>query len=235
MSLPQNINIKVLASSSKANAYLIEDNGKSILIDCGLSFKELQIKSCFTLSKLDMCLVSHGHKDHCKAIPGLVKIGVHCAMSAGTATEIGLKHTDIFKLKSESKIEFKSWKVMPFSIMHDAIEPLGFLILSPSGSKLCYATDTYYLKYNFKDVNVFLIECNYQKKLLLKNSALPEIIKERIITSHFEFENVKEFFRAQDLKKTNRIFLIHLSDDHSDPALFTKEIEEITGVPVYVA
>jgi phosphoribosyl 1,2-cyclic phosphodiesterase len=79
-----------------------------------------------------------------------------------------------------------------------------------------------------------MVECNYSEALLQKNEALPEELKRRIRTSHFELENVKEFFRCQDLSKTEKIYLIHLSNDNSDEKLFQSEIEKITGMPVYL-
>lgn len=227
--------VKILASSSAGNAYLIQDDDKSILIECGLRFKELQKKTGFNLSDIDICLISHEHKDHCRCVHDLLKMGIRCAMSEGTAREIGLDNRAIYLLESERVFTLNGWSVLPFKTVHDAIEPLGFLICTPSGEKICYASDTCYLEYKFKAVTHWLIECNYSKMLLEENKDLPQQTKDRIMMTHFELINVIDFFRQADLSKTKRICIIHLSDDNADPVLFTKAIEQATLLPVYTS
>lgn len=236
--------IKILASSSKGNAYIIEEADHSILIDPGLPIRELKKRSNFKLSGLELCLISHEHRDHCRAFSEIQAMGIPCAMSCGTYNALGessdytitkIISNPVHNLESEKEFNFKGWSILPFSVQHDAVEPLGFLIRTPSGQKICYATDTYYLEYKFRGVTHWLVEANYKTILLVENEKLPTQTKNRIIMSHFEIENVKKFFKAQDLTKTKRIYLIHLSEDNADPIEFTKEIEAITGIPVYTA
>ena len=226
--------IRIHASGSKGNAYSIIDGDHKILIDPGIQFRELRKACSFKLSIYDFCLLSHEHKDHSKSIPDLMRIGFNIAMSQATAVDLGIAQGFIHVLKSERMWECSGWQVMPFSIQHDAADPLGFLIQSPSGKKICYATDTYYIQYNFPGVTHWMIECNYSEEFLQKNSALPNDVKRRIRTSHFELKNCVEFFKAQDLTATEAIHLIHLSDDNSDAELFRQEIEKAIGKPVYV-
>lgn len=225
--------IQIHASGSKGNAYSIIDGNHKIMIDPGIPIKELRKKVGYNLATLDFCLLSHEHKDHSKAIKDLARLGVSCAMSHKTLEAIGFD-IPCHWLFSEKPFLKNEWQVMPFSTQHDAADPLGFLIQSPSGKKICYATDTYYIQYNFPAVTHWMIECNYSEEFLQKNTALPNDVKRRIRTSHFELQNVIEFFKAQDLTATEAIYLIHLSDDNSDAELFQIEIEKATGKPVYV-
>jgi phosphoribosyl 1,2-cyclic phosphodiesterase len=229
------IKIKILATGSKANAYIIKDGDKSLLIDCGLPYKELQKRSNFKLSQLDLCLISHEHLDHCRSALDLSKIGIPLLMSRGTYKAHGVKNLNYVMAESEKEMEIKGWKILPFETIHDAEEPLGFLIQSPSGYKICFATDTYYIKYKFTGVTHWMIECNYSRKLLEENQELHQSIKRRIGVSHFELSRCKYFFAAQDLSKTESIHLIHLSESNSDSDIFVKEIEKITGKPVYLS
>jgi len=229
------LNIKILASSSKGNAYIIRDGSHSILIDPGLPIAELKKRSNFTLSSIELCLLSHEHRDHSRAVKDISKMGITCCMSAGTLKNLDYNswYTMPVLLESEKEFNFNGWSILPFATQHDAAEPLGFLIRTPSGQKICYATDTYYIRYNFTEVTHWMVECNYSRELLEQNTELPQITKDRIVTSHFELENVKSFFKAQDLSRTKEIHLIHLSDDNSNPKQFIQEIEKITGLPVY--
>lgn len=227
--------IETLASSSKGNAYIIRDGAHSILIDPGLPIAKLKEHSNFTLSSIELCLLSHEHRDHSRAVKEISKMGITCCMSSGTLKNLDYNswYTMPVLLSSEEEFNFNAWSVLPFATQHDAAEPLGFLVKTPSGQKICYATDTYYIRYNFTGVTHWLVECNYSRELLAQNKELPQITKDRIVTSHFELTNVKSFFKAQDLSKTKEIHLIHLSDENSNPKQFIQEIEQITGLPVY--
>lgn len=61
------------------------------------------------------------------------------------------------------------------------------------------------------------------------------MLKNRLLTSHFSLENVKEFLKANDLSQVREIWLLHLSDGNSDQVRFKREIMELCGKPVYVA
>jgi phosphoribosyl 1,2-cyclic phosphodiesterase len=229
--------IKILATGSKGNAYIIEDGDKSILIDPGISIKELRKRSNFSLSRLDFALLTHEHKDHSCSIKDLLKMGVVCFASQGTLNALNLdRQSSINALiaKAEKSFEFEAWKILPFAVRHDAAEPLGFLIGSPSGKKILFATDTARIDYEFAGVTHWIVECNYSEALLQKNTALDNGTKRRIRESHFELSNVVKFFNCMDLSKTEKIYLIHLSDENSDEKLFREEIENVTGKSVYV-
>jgi len=127
---------------------------------------------------------------------------------------------------------------MPFDVKHDAAEPLGFLWANKDGDKLVFITDSYYSPYKFNGLTHIMIECNYSMEILNENIAngkVPRIMKKRLLKSHFSLENVKDFLRINDLSRVQEIWLLHLSDNNSDEALFKQEIQELTGKVVYIA
>lgn len=239
------LEIKILATGSKGNAYIITEsdddgnNPRSILIDPGIRWKLLNERSGFMLHKIEFCLVSHEHKDHTIGLKEVIRFGIPAVMSHGTMTALDTHPCDIEHLAiSEQPFKIGSrndWHILPFATQHDALEPLGFLIQSPQGSKILYASDTYYIKYTFRSVTHYMIECNYKESILEANENLHPAHKDRVRRSHFEIENLKEFFRNQDLSRTKKIYLIHLSDDNSNEAYFKSEIEKITKTSVEVA
>jgi phosphoribosyl 1,2-cyclic phosphodiesterase len=156
-------------------------------------------------------------------------------MSKGTANFLKIDDNKIMIVDTYTTTNIKKWRILPFKLAHDAVEPLGFLIGTPNGKKIVYATDTAYIIDLFKNVTHYMIECNYAEKLLKKNTDLTSDVKARIRTSHFELENVKDFFKKQDLSKTEKIYLIHLSNENSDADSFSSQIKRITGKPVYIA
>ena len=159
-------------------------------------------------------------------------------MSEGTAKEAGVSGHRVKTILPKKQFNVGTWTILPFDTQHDAKEPLGFLLANQFGDKLLFATDTYYIKYRFNDLSIIAVECNFSRDILetnVKRGAVPEVLKNRLLTSHFSLENVKEFLRANDLSKVREIWLLHLSDGNSDAERFKREIMELTGKPTYVA
>lgn len=234
--------IQIHATGSAGNAYSICDEDHKILIDPGIRFKELQKATGFSLSKYDLCLITHEHMDHCRAFTDTQRLGIKHVMSLGTYNAMGEsgKHgltgmisNPVETPDAEQIFHHAEWAVMPFKTIHDAAEPWGFFIHSPSGKIIVFATDTSSINSNFMGVTHWLVEANYSEKLLAE-STRPEAVKDRIRASHMSIENLCEFFKRQDLSKTEDIYLIHLSDENSDQEKFKEEIEKTTEKPVYL-
>lgn len=232
------IEITTLASSSRGNCYKVTDGVTPLLLECGISWKEIQRGLDFQTAELQGCLITHEHKDHCKAVADVMKTGIDCYMSAGTAKSLGIDGHRVKTIKPQEQFNIGSWTILPFETQHDAEEPIGFLLANKEGDKLLFATDTYYIKYRFQRLTHIMVECNHSYDILDKNvdsGALPLAMKNRLIQSHFSLENVKEFFKANDLSKVKEIYLLHLSDGNSDADRYKREIQQLTGKVVYVA
>lgn len=231
------IEIKALATGSKGNCYYVTDGSTPILLECGIRFRDIQKALNFKTSNLFGCLVTHEHKDHCGGIKDVLKAGINTYMSAGTAEAIDVEHHRIKKVEAKKQFQLGTWTILPFDVQHDVSEPYGFLLANQQGEKLLFATDTFYIKYKFPGLTHIMVEANYSMDILNKNIAagtVPIVMKKRLMKSHFSLENVKEFFKANDLSKVEEIWLLHLSDNNSDEELFKREIQELTGKMVYV-
>ena len=231
--------ITVLASGSKGNCYMVSDGHTKLLIECGLPVRKIQEGLNFGLSSIGGVLVSHAHMDHAKAAKDLLRWGHYVYMSQGTAEALGVKSHRLWPIKAGQEIRFGSFVILPFETEHDAAEPLGFLLQSRiTGEKLLYATDTYYIRYRFPGLNYILIECNYIPDILDANvgaGIVPRSLRDRLVESHFSLDNLKEFFKANDLSRVKGIWLLHMSETNCDPARAKREIQELTGKPVYLA
>lgn len=227
------LDIKVLASSSKGNCFYIDDGKTPLLLDCGISIKRIKQGLNYGLNKVAACLITHEHKDHCVAMSDLMQSGIDCYTAQGTIDTLILKpHHKLKAVQAKQQFTIGSWTILPFEVQHDAVEPLGFLLQSGS-NKVLYLTDSYYCKYNFKGLTHILIECNYAKDIIDSYDLHPTQ-KKRLLQSHFELSNLKNFLRASDLSQTQAIYLIHLSDKNSDENRFKSEVQAVAGVPVYV-
>lgn len=231
--------IKVLASGSSGNCYLLETSNETLILECGISFKDIKKGLNFDLSKVVGCLVSHEHKDHCKTINEVMLAGINVYTSVGTKNGINFD----FKIPSEilkyrlnciehtERYKIGGFIVLPFYVEHDVNEPFGYLIVHEELGKLAFITDSYYCKYKFKDVDHILIECNYSESIL---DEIPPY-RARVLKSHMSLETLKDTLKAWDLSKTKDITLIHISEGNGEPERFRKEIEELTGIKTYIA
>ncbi|EGT4022617.1 TPA: MBL fold metallo-hydrolase [Clostridioides difficile] len=226
--------IKVLGSSSRGNCYLLQLENETLILECGVSYKEILKGLDFNLKSVVGCLVTHEHKDHSKSLVELTNNGIDVYSSKGTLEALKIENHRTKIIKSEELFKIGNFKIMPFSTKHDAIEPLGFLINHKEIGNLLFITDTYYCEYNFNNLNHIMIECNYSKDLL-DNNKDKIYLRNRIVKSHFELNNVINFLKANDLSNTKTITLLHLSEDNSDKNLFIREIEKNIGIPVVVA
>ncbi|WP_308722458.1 MBL fold metallo-hydrolase [Paenibacillus polysaccharolyticus] len=232
------IEINSLGSSSAGNSYRITDGQTPLLLDAGLRYKEIQRGLAFQVSSLAGCLVTHEHGDHSGAVKDLIKAGVDIYTSAGTADALGIDSHRVRRVSALEPFTIGTWSILPFDTQHDAAEPLGFLLANTAGDKLLFATDTYYIKHRFTGLTHIMIECNYSIQILNQNIAagrVPAVMKHRLLRSHFSLENVKDFIRANEMRRVQEIHLLHLSDNNSDEELFKREIAALTGKQVYVA
>lgn len=232
------IEILPLASGSRGNCYHITDGSTPLLLECGIPFREIQKGLHFRVSEVAGCLVSHEHQDHSKAVRDVMKAGIDCYMSAGTAEALGISGHRLHIIQARQQFQLGSWAVLPFETQHDAAEPFGFLLANQYGEKLLYATDTYYIRYRFRGLTHIAVECNYSMDILRANieaGLVEPALKKRILKSHFSLEHVKEFLKANDLSKVQEIWLLHLSDGNSDADRFKREIMAVCGKPVYIA
>ena len=228
------------ASSSRGNLYrVVSDSFRTqLLIECGLPMKDIRKCLGTQMNKIDGVLLSHEHKDHSKAIHEFLKVGIDIYTSKGTLTAIGAEKSAYSHcVKSQELITVGDIEVVPFEINHDAAEPLGFM-LRDDKDIVMFATDTYNVEYKLNGATKLMIECNYSYEIIDKKVAAGTLNKkraERLVRSHFSFENLKNWLKRNDLTGLKEIYLLHLSKTNANPVQFRKEIEELTGVPTIIA
>lgn len=229
--------IEVIASGSSGNCYKVSNEDTTLLIECGIPYKKIQQALNFKTTDIDGVLVSHEHGDHSKACKDLIKAGVDLYMTKGTKEALKL---DSHRVKTFDQyhlylnLEIGSFKIKPFKTIHDAKEPVGFVIYdSLEREELVFITDTQYSIYNFSP-NYFMIEVNYDKKTINDNQGLNEELRERIKKNHMSLDTAINLLERSDLSRLKKIYVMHLSDHNSDAELIKKSLQELTGVPIEI-
>jgi len=231
--------LDVIATGSSGNAYILTAGKDKLILDCGVRYKEIQKGLGFNIKSVAGCLVTHEHNDHTKALKDLLRVGIDCYMTPGTRDAKGVTGHRLHTITVAKSFEVGPFTAFPFRTEHDASDPVGYLIsYRPTGEKLLYATDTFYLRYAFKGVHYMLIECNYCRGIAHNRYVNGEIAKtlyDRLMTSHFSLDNLKDFLAASDLTVTRHIVLLHLSEDNSDERRMVREVRSLTDIPTTAA
>lgn len=211
--------LKVLASGSAGNSYILETETEALVIEAGVPFKK--VLRNVDHKKINGVLVSHEHKDHSKYIEEYKRYGKRY----------------ISNEQLSKKAEwFGGFRVRAFEVFHN-VPCHGYLIEHSEMGKLVSATDTGYIEYKFQDISHWLIECNYSKNILDQRvkEGFNTHLADRIVKDHMSLETCKLFFSRNDLKVARNIVLLHLSDGNSHAAQFQKEIQELTNKSTYIA
>ena len=235
------ITVEVLGSSSKGNCYRLLSGGRSLLLECGLPWKEIRKGLNFQTTALDGCLVTHHHKDHARSAADVMRAGVDL-YATGAAFEAmaipgGPHHRFKPLIYRHTVTVGEWWRVMAFEAHHDAPGTAGFWIEDKDGDKLVFLTDSAFSYYTFPGTGVYMVEANFSEKILQRNvddGLIDAYLARRVTENHMSIERVVVMFTEADLSQCRHIHLLHGSDGNSDSALFKKIVEETTGVPVTV-
>ena len=230
--------LTVLNSGSRANGYVIQNDDEAIIIETGCSIGSCLKVLGFNTKKVKACLVTHEHGDHCRYISQYLEfMPVYC--TKGTIEGITFKGAkrphEVHYLESFNAGGFV---VMPFKTQHDVREPAGFLIQHPDMGLLLFATDTWYLDYQFEGLTQVMLECNYDKDMLdrnIENGNIHPCVRERTLESHMSLKTTINTLQSNDLSKVNNVILLHLSKQNSDAKMFKAEVERSIGKHVTIA
>ena len=228
------MDIKIIASGSSGNAYLIGDGKTRLLLDAGIPFKRIQIGCGFRTSSIDACLVTHRHGDHAAAIPKLLQRGLTVYSNADVAGLYpGVQHV-------ETRREFRvgTFRILPFEAEHD-VPCYGYQVTSEeTGEKLVYITDSAYVRYTFTGLTHIMVEANYAQEIMIENvrdERVPLSLAARVMETHMSIETLLDLLRSNDMSKVRQIYLLHLSDNNSDAEAFKRQVQQETGAEVYIA
>src|SRR5690606_18032539 len=193
------IRVRVLASSSAGNAYWISDGQTPLLIECGIRVQDLRERLRFGLASLGACLLSHEHADHARSARDILRAGVDLYATQGTIDALGLEGHRLRPIRAHQQVRIGTWTVLPFDTVHDAAEPVGFLLASRAG-KVLYLTDTAYCRYRFTGLTHILVEANWSPFLLQRNvrdGVVPEALAARLRRNHMRLARLLDMLRAK--------------------------------------
>jgi len=233
---PSGMSMAVLGSGSKGNAALVRCGSTHILVDAGLSAKQLVLRMKargVAPEQLDAILLTHEHSDHAQGVDVLLRqrsIPVFANALTREALSHKVKSTIAWKIfHSGQEFQLGNLKINSFRIPHDAAEPVGY-VLKGSDTQLCMVSDVGYvtklMRENLKGSDGLYIEANYDQALLERDTKRPWATKQRIVSRHGHLSNhqTAELLAEIACEKLKMVMLSHLSSDCNSPDLASKTV-----------
>jgi len=223
------MNVISLGSGSKGNAYLIEQDGEAILVDCGICYSRLKNL------EFSAVLLTHSHGDHTAGLKVLLKhrdIPVYAnAMTAeSVCCQEHLDESAFVAFENGQSFDLGAFSVSPFSIPHDTSDPVGYLVRTASatyfhGTDIGTPLDSIGLK--LREADVATLESNHDPVMLKTSGRHPSLIQ-RIAgpRGHLSNDQACDLVRRFASPRLKKLALAHLSRDCNTPILAEKAMRE---------
>ena len=226
-----------LSSGSDGNLTYIETNNAKVILDAGLSAKEIEFRLSLLKvepSSLDAILITHEHIDHIKGLDVFAsryKTPVYVHNKGYDALVSKLKRVDQINFVRFDDMDFdiKDLHVSNFSLPHDSVYCSGYSFVE-NEKKVSILTDlghtTSEVLSKIKGSTLVYLESNHDEEMLKENPRYPFMLKQRILgkNGHLSNRSAAEVIKFLAENGTKQVMLSHLSRENNTPGLAYKTI-----------
>ena len=224
--------LHVISSSSAGNCYVLESEASALVIECGASPETMFARTGIDARKFVGAVVTHEHGDHAAHIGKYADRAIDGYASRGTLAACHIdKAYRAHALRPMQSVTVGDFVVRAFDVKHDAAEPFGYIIEHEECGKVLFATDTHFIRYNFKSLrlNHILIEANYSQEELDDNiarGAMNPAQAARVRTSHLSIDAACDMVKANETAELSTVVLLHLSNANSLADAFAAQMRK---------
>ena len=225
------LKICILASSSAGNCIFIATDRTRLLVDAGLSRREIARRLAVIgedIACLDAILVTHEHTDHTCGLVPLTKAAdrpLPLYLTHGTAKFIDWDGCTpvLEEFQAGCSFSIGDFDAASFTLPHDAMDPVGYT-LTAQGVKIAIATDLGYITQNIpdklEDATVVLLEANHDLEML-RVGPYPWSVKQRVMSrrGHLSNEVASDFIERDLDTRVSTLILGHISEHNNHPEL----------------
>jgi len=224
-----------LASGSSGNCFYVKKGKNAVLIDCGISAKQVVER----LSKIGEkpenikgIFVTHEHTDHIRGIDVFASnYNVPIYATRGTLNNSFICRDDrlINHVKNKELIKLNGLMVEAFSKSHDAADPVSYSV-EAGGKRISVITDIGFACKNVIDyvscANSVILESNHDVNML-ENGPYPAYLKQRIASEkgHISNYDAALLVLQHGSKKLKNVMLAHLSQNNNTPKVALKSFD----------
>jgi phosphoribosyl 1,2-cyclic phosphodiesterase len=232
---PSIVKICILASSSSGNSAFIATDRTRILVDAGLSRREINRRLALIgedIARLDAILVTHEHTDHTSGLcaasrskneSGTRSVPIYVTHGTQKYIDWGERPPVIEAFQAGCGFTIGDFDISSFTIPHDAADPVGYT-LSAQGIKVAVATDLGYipdsLRVHLRQTDFLLLESNHDVEML-RVGPYPWSVKQRVMSrrGHLSNEVAADFIENDLDGRVSTIVLGHISEHNNHPEL----------------
>lgn len=224
------MNLKILGSGSLGNCYILENDTEALVIEAGLSFREVKKALDFNVRKIKAVIITHEHGDHHKFWHEYAKAGIPVFEPYGNnGYTLEFENSQFIIHAFENRSKDGKW-------LHDNTDGTecpcyGYYIQHPDMGRLVYVTDTEYVRWRFQNVNHILVEANFSSVMVDPDSPNYE----HVLRGHMSIETACGFIRANNSPNLRNVILCHLSQQNSDTEDFIAHVQLLVDCPIYIA
>ncbi len=228
----------VLGSGSGGNATVVECEGKYLLVDVGLSAKQLNLRLGqlgVDPEKITGILLTHEHGDHVRGLDVFLRkcrVPVLASVMTGRVVQENMSsQAQWVAFESGQEFQWEGFQISTFPLPHDAVEPVGYVI-AHGERKVGVATDLGHVNEavmkTLAGVEGLVLEANYDWPMLEADTKRPFSTKNRISSQHGHLSNDQagELVATLLAEGLKRVVLAHLSGDCNCPV---KAVEAVRG------
>ncbi|HEV2499102.1 MAG TPA: MBL fold metallo-hydrolase [Terriglobia bacterium] len=223
------VRVCVLGSGSRGNSTWVATERTRVLIDAGFSRRETYARMAAIGERPETCdaiVISHEHIDHVNGLRRLA-LDLKCPVYINRATREAMEWDPKIEaceiIEAGAKFVIGDIEVSPFSIPHDAADPLAFTV-EAEGIKVAVVTDLGYIpeliKQHIRGSNCLIFESNHDLDML-KVGPYPWHVKQRVMSRHGHLSNfaTAEFLNSEYDGSSQVLVLAHLSEVNNHPEL----------------
>lgn len=233
--------IASLGSGSKGNATLVGHEGTTILIDCGFSLRQFELR----LSKLDLVpkdidaiLLTHEHSDHGAGVERLAtRYDISVWSTTGTARAVFDSSFTYQVVSGGQSIKIGCFDILPVTVPHDAGEPVQYVFHHvASGKRLGILTDTGHITAHiiqaYDHLDGLLLEFNYDQTML-DTGPYPFPVKQRISgdLGHLSNDQSLKLLRQIDTSSLKCLIAGHISAKNNCPTIVSRQLSQLDDIP----
>ncbi len=235
------IHLHILASGSKGNAALIEGPDGMVLIDCGISNRQLQLRAReldVDMERLTAAIFTHEHSDHVNGVAVFAKrfSGPLYATRGTILCRRTLSDLPFIAVGHDDELSVAGMRIHTFPTSHDVADPFGlhFVVEDSNGTTLDsvgWCTDTGVLTKRaleeLRGCRVLGIEANHDVKML-STGPYPGYLKARVggTRGHLSNDQCAEALRTLVTEETTTVVALHISENNNLPSIAKATLSE---------
>ena len=241
-----------LASGSKGNCHALSDGERTLLIDAGLSLRQIRQRLEALgrdADQVQALALTHEHSDHIAALAVIIRrtnwtilATSETRRAAEKAQNIQIPNHRWIELDAGHPLDWEGWRILPFALPHDAADPVAYRV-EAGGFACAVVTDlghpTALVADHLQDLDLLVLEANHDVDML-REGDYPAQLKARILSrvGHLSNAAMAELLARACSPRLKRVVLAHLSESNNHPDLARFAAEEVlrgTTVALHLA